>query len=342
LERGFAFEGGVVEIGLAIVRSDCRQTHDFRKRCLVLNRRTCYGDSATVYLFARHEVRMRPMLSRAARIAAVLCSLLVVSAQSAAASSSGYNDFGCRPSAAHPDPVVLIHGFGGTAEEGFGYLAPYLARAGYCVFASTYGKASPSSPFGGTIAVADSANQIGAFIDQVRTATGAARVDIVGHSEGGFQSLYVPKVLGYSPKVARVVALAPPSHGTSFGGLVDIAYLLNSRQQVAQLLRAFGCPACDDLITGGGAVKQLTNGPIAQAGVAYTIIASRTDLLVTPHETSFVREPGVDNAFVQDTCPLDPVGHIGLALDSGVAQMITNALDPAHAVRVACTFGPPV
>ena len=29
--------------------------------------------------------------------------------------------------------------------------------------------------------------------------TGAAKVDLVGHSEGAFQSLYVPKVAGYAP-----------------------------------------------------------------------------------------------------------------------------------------------
>ncbi len=52
-------------------------------------------------------------------------------------------------------------------------------------------------------------------------------------------------------------------------------------------------------------------------------------------------EPGVTNEYVQDFCPLDPVGHIRLAFDPDVAQLITNALDPAHASAVVCSVGPP-
>jgi hypothetical protein len=50
----------------------------------------------------------------------------------------------------------------------------------------------------------------------------------------------------------------------------------------------------------------------------------------------------VKNEFVQDTCPLDPVGHVGLAFDPTVAQLVANALDPSHASRVLCGFGPPL
>ena len=89
-------------------------------------------------------------------------------------------------------------------------------------------------------------------------------------------------------------------------------------------------------------MQQLTAGPIAQPGVKYTVIASQFDALVTPHETSFIREPGVKNEFVQDSCPLDPVGHVGLAFDPSVAQLVANALDPAHAQSVICGFGPPL
>ncbi|HWD84095.1 MAG TPA: hypothetical protein VG497_34570 [Kribbella sp.] len=109
-----------------------------------------------------------------------------------------------------------------------------------------------------------------------------------------------------------------------------------------QVLQQFGCPACDELIVGGSAVQRLTTGPIAQPGVKYTVIASRFDTLVTPHETSFIREPGVTNEYVQDSCPYDPVGHVGLAFDPTVAQLVANALDPTHATRIACAAGPPL
>ncbi len=264
------------------------------------------------------------------------------SAAAASAPSSGFDDFSCKPSAAHPSPVVLLHGLGGNGPGNFSFLGPYLATQGYCTFTFTYGQATPAIPVGGTIAIADSAKQIAAFIDQVLATTGASKVDIVGHSEGAFQSLYVPKILGYAGKVDRVVAMAPPTHGTTFVGLVSVGDFLGLRPLVDQVLNTFGCQACDQLITGGSAVATLDSGPIAQAGVGYTIIASQADALVVPHETSFVREEGVVNEFVQDTCPLDPVGHIGLAFDLGVAGLVANGLDPAHPKPVICSGGPPL
>ncbi|GAB3933014.1 alpha/beta fold hydrolase [Kribbella albertanoniae] len=256
--------------------------------------------------------------------------------------TSGFDNWSCKPSAAHPNPLVLLHGLGGNGPGNYSYLGPYLAGKGYCAFTLTYGQASPLLPVGGTIPIAESAAQIEAFVQRVRTATGAAKVDLVGHSEGAFQSIYGPKILGYAGQVGKVVALAPPTHGTTFGGLVTVADYLGLRPVVDQVLRQFGCPACDELIVGGTAVEQVTAGPIAQSGVKYTVIASRFDPLVVPHETSFIREAGVTNQFVQDTCPLDPVGHVGLAFDPTVAQLVANALDPAHAKRVVCFFGPPV
>ncbi|HWE89172.1 MAG TPA: alpha/beta fold hydrolase [Pseudonocardiaceae bacterium] len=287
---------------------------------------------------------LRSTFVKVAVIVLAVGGLLVGSVQvagAATAPSTGFNDWSCRPSATHPDPVVALHGLGGNGPGNYAFLGPSLASAGYCVFAPTYGQPVSSIPVGGLVSIADSASQVTAFIDQVLSTTGAAKVDIVGHSEGGFLSLYVPKVSGYAGKVDRVVALAPPTHGTNFANLVTLADLLGVHPVVDQLLNTFGCQACSELITGGSAVATLTNGPIAQPGVSYTIIASQADELVTPHQTSFVAEPGVHNAFVQDTCPLDPVGHIGLAFDGGVADMVRNALDPANAKPVNCGLGLP-
>ncbi|NUR94622.1 MAG: alpha/beta fold hydrolase [Kribbellaceae bacterium] len=278
----------------------------------------------------------------AAVVAALLLAGSVATTTASAATSSGFDDWTCKPSAAHPEPLVLLHGLGGNGPGNYSYLGPFLAAKGYCAFTLTYGQADPAIPVGGTIAIARSAAEIEAFVQRVRATTGAAKVDIVGHSEGGFQSLYGPKVRGYADAVGKVVALAPPTHGTTFGGLVSVGDYLGLGPLVDQVLKQYGCPACDELIVGGPAVQQLTAGPIAQPGVRYTVIASRFDTLVTPHETSLIREPGVTNEYVQDTCPLDPVGHVGLAFDPTVAQLVANALDPTHATTVACAFGPPL
>lgn len=278
----------------------------------------------------------------AAGVAAALAFALLVPSGTAEAAPGGVNNPDCR-SSAHPNPVVVLHGLGATYYEDLNFLQSDLARRGYCTFSATYG-AYPGFPFvGGLRPIADSATEIAGFVGQVLTWTGASKVDIVGHSEGGFQSLYVTKTQGIANRVGRVVAIAPPTHGTTFGGLYTLAYLFGSvsRELIGQVLQTFGCPACDELGVGGSAVATLTAGPIAQPGVRYSIITSRYDEMVTPTETSFVREPGVRNMYVQDTCPFDPVGHIGEAYDLNVWNLVANELDPANARPFFCVVGSP-
>lgn len=235
----------------------------------------------------------------------------------------------CSPSAAHPYPVVLVHGLNGNQYNGWANVGPSLANQGYCVYSLNYGN-------GGTVAVATSSQQIAAFINQVLSTTGATKVDLVGHSEGGFQVEYVTKMIpGMAAKVSAVVALAPPSHGTTLWGLSALIQAVGLNSTVAS-----GCAACADLLAGSSAVQALDNGPIAQPGVAYTTIISKYDEAITPYTSAAINEPGVTNIVVQDICPTDPVGHTGLAYDSGPLSMIENALDPAHTVPVVCRIGP--
>lgn len=284
---------------------------------------------------------IRRLAAVGAATALTLAATFALSASAQAATSGGNNDPSCRPSAAHPYPVVFLHGLGATYYEDLNYLQANVAAQGYCTFSATYG-AYPGFPYvGGLRPVADSAAQIKSFIERVLAETGAAKVDIVGHSEGGFQSLYVTKTQGIAGQVDKVVAIAPPSHGTSFGGLYGLATAFGQTALVQQALRTFGCPACADLVDGGSAVTTLDTGPIAQPGVSYTIITSRYDELVTPTATAFVNEPGVVNEYVQDTCPFDPVGHIGEAYDLNVWHLVENALDPAHAHSFICLAGSP-
>jgi pimeloyl-ACP methyl ester carboxylesterase len=246
----------------------------------------------------------------------------------------------CRPSADHPRPVVMLHGLGGNAESNWFYMAPALREAGYCVYALTYGQAVPEIAIGGLRPIAESAEQIVDYVKEVRRVTGADKVDIVGHSQGGLQALYITKVLGLSRHVGRVVAIAPPTHGTTVSGLIDFATLAGLRDYVDDVLRAYGCFACIDALPGSDLLDELADGPIAQRHVDYTIVVSRYDVVVTPPPSSFVNEPGVHNIEIQSICPADPVGHVGLAFDPGVLDIVRNALDPAHAQAVQCGVGP--
>ena len=278
---------------------------------------------------------------------AVICAAVLLSTASTllaaapARAAGGVNDAACRPSADHPDPVVFLHGLGANKDEDLNVLQADVAAQGYCTYSLTYGAGAYGPFVGGVGDIARSATQIKAFIEDVLAQTGAAKVDLVGHSEGGFQTLYVTKTQGISDRIGKVVAIAPPTHGTSFAGLYRLGMTLGADELAGQVLTTFGCVACAQLVTDGSAVRTLTSGPIAQPGVTYTIIQSRYDELVTPTETSFVREPGVTNTYVQDVCPNDPVGHIGEAYDTNVWHLVENALDPAGAAPFACSVGSP-
>lgn len=145
--------------------------------------------------------------------------------------------------------------------------------------------------------------------------------------------------------IDKIVAIAPPTHGTTFGGLYDLAYILGnaSRTLVGEVLDLFGCAACNDLGPGGAAVTRLNDGKaIVQPGNELTVIASRSDELVTPTDTAFVNEAGVNNIYIQDYCSQDIVGHIGEAYDSNVWSLVLNALTSTPEGDFTCiTSGSP-
>ncbi|MCJ1444191.1 MAG: hypothetical protein MMC23_004692 [Stictis urceolatum] len=254
-----------------------------------------------------------------------------------------HNNYLCR-SAFHPNPIVLLHGLGATYYEDLNYLEAYLQTQGYCTFSLTYG-AYPQFPYvGGLKPIISSSAEIATFIKAVLESTGAKKVDLLGHSEGAFQTLYVPKFTGVSSTVDKIISIAPPVHGTTFAGLYDFSYIGGNltRELVGEILQTVGCAACDDLGPGGAAVARLNDGkPIVQSGNSVTIIASKYDELVTPIATTSVNEPGVRHVFVQDTCPNDPVGHIGEAYDTNVWNLVRNALDGLPDRKFLCSVGSP-
>src|SRR5512133_4370134 len=106
-----------------------------------------------------------------------------------ATSPPGANDFTCKPTAAHPSPVVLVHGTFEGATDNWSTVSPQIKAAGYCVFALEYGNR-------GTGDIAASAGQLQRFVDAVLAATGAQKVSLVGHSQGGMMPRWYIKFLG--------------------------------------------------------------------------------------------------------------------------------------------------
>ncbi|MEV5932616.1 alpha/beta fold hydrolase [Streptomyces sp. NPDC052079] len=255
------------------------------------------------------------------------------SAQAANAPRSGWNDWSCKPSAAHPRPVVLVHGTLGNSVDNWLGLAPYLKHRGYCVFSLDYGQLPGVPFFHGLGPVEKSAEQLDAYVDDVLAATGAAEADIVGHSQGGMMPRYYVKFLGGADEVNALVGIAPSNHGTTLNGLTKLLPFFPG----AEDLLSKTTPALADQIAGSAFLTKLNAGGDTVPGVRYTVIATRYDQVVTPYRSAYLSGPNVRNVLLQDLCPIDLSEHLAIGLFDRIAfHEVANALDPAHAKRTTC------
>jgi triacylglycerol lipase len=250
----------------------------------------------------------------------------------------GTNDWSCEPTAAHPDPVVLVHGTFGNKSTNWQTFGPLLANEGYCVFALTYGT-SPQAPpsfreaFGGLTEIESSAAELKDFVDRVLASTGAAQVDLLGHSQGTLMPGYYAKFLGGAAFIDDYVSLAPLWHGTNPAGLATLNAQGRRYGFPAPQFEFF--PAGSQMLAGSEFIENLRSGGTpAVPGITYTNIVTRFDELVIPYTSGI--EPGMTNIVVQDVCRLDLADHLAIAADPIAAQLVLNALDPAHAERPRC------
>ncbi|MFI0713734.1 esterase/lipase family protein [Streptomyces inhibens] len=250
--------------------------------------------------------------------------------------SSGWNNYSCKPSAAHPRPVVLVHGTLGNSVDNWLGLAPYLVARGYCVFSLDYGQLPGVPFFHGLGAVDASARQLATYVDRVLAATGTHKADLVGHSQGGMMPRVYLKYYGGADKVNALVGLAPDNHGTDLDGLTRLLdHFPGAKEYLGKLT-----PGLTDQIVGSDVLNRLNQGGDTVPGVHYTVIATKYDEVVTPYRSGFLDGPDVRNVLLQDLCPADLAEHLAIGLADRVAFHETaNALDPAHATPTTCAAG---
>lgn len=205
------------------------------------------------------------------------------------------------------NPVIVVGGLSGIATA-YEPLAGRLRLDGYRV--SIY--QLPGLGFGD---IAESARAFSSYVAQVRAATGAAKVDLVAHSEGGLVSRYYLKNLGGTSSVGRYISLGTPQYGT----------------YVANILRflgvgsCLGIIACQQMTIGSTFLANLNAGDDTPGYVRYTTVRTLQDELVQPVNTATLAD-GATNVLIQGYCPLRIVGHLGLVLDGTSYSIIRDAL----------------
>ncbi|MFI7019544.1 alpha/beta fold hydrolase [Streptomyces sp. NPDC050164] len=262
---------------------------------------------------------MPPRLPAVLTAAALAVTTAVLSPASPATADTtdisppGANDWSCKPTAEHPEPVVLVHGTFETMAKNWPTLSPKLKSEGYCVFALNYG-GNAMGP------IAQSAEELKSFVGAVMGATGARKVDLVGHSQGGMMPRYYIKYLGGATQVDDLVGIVPSNHGTE--GVIAPTPELESSENSA-------CPACDEQQAGSEFLTDLNAKDETPAGPYYTVVTTRYDEVVTPYTSAFLdgSDREVTNITLQDRCPLNTIEHDQTPNDPVVHQWVLNALE---------------
>jgi pimeloyl-ACP methyl ester carboxylesterase len=225
----------------------------------------------------------------------------------------GANNPACKPAATHPYPVILVHGTFGDMTVSWNTIAPALEARGYCVWALDYGNR-------GTGDIDRSADQLVAFIAMVRAKTGAAKVSMIGHSQGGMLARYVTVRRGLLGVVDDVVGLAPSSHGTT--------------NPLAGPAGVFGCTACAQQKAGSAFMRKVNQPPPEAPGPAwYTTVTTTHDEVVTPYRSQALAGDHATNVILQDRCPADPFEHVTIVGDPVALQWAINALGSSGAAN---------
>ncbi|MFB8279368.1 esterase/lipase family protein [Nocardia colli] len=252
----------------------------------------------------------------------------------------GANNWNCVPSAAHPRPVVLVHGLSGNGENSWQTFAPLLANEGYCVFALTYGVYPTDrgivAGIGGRAPIDESSSELKQFVDRVRAATSTERVDLLSWSEGTLVSAGYLQFLGGASAVDQSINLAPIWNGTAITDPLDSPLsILGVPGDVYQALDPT-CAACADLRTGSDFINRLQASDVYAPNVHYTNIVTTTDIQVQPYTSGVRPAPNATNIVLQDICPVNRAGHLSVSVDPTVTALALHALDPGTLRQIPC------
>lgn len=223
----------------------------------------------------------------------------------------GANDWDCRPTVKRPTPVVLVHGTFGDRKHLLEQLSRAIKVAGHCVYSLDYGNRA-------TRDIRRSAKELKVYVRRVLRSTGAERVSLVGHSQGGMMPRYFIKRLGGARVVDDLVGIAPSNHGTQ---------AMSSQNPFAPVLPGLFCESCNQQAWGSPFLRRLNRGDETPGRVSYTQITTRYDRVVVPHTSGYLaRGPRTTNVTLQDKCPGVTSEHVLIPTDPVTVQIVLDAL----------------
>lgn len=229
---------------------------------------------------ARHDVGEHPV--RAALVEWAMAALLSVARPIGFLPLPGARSHG-------PRPIIVLHGYA-MNRANFWPLARRLRKAGLGpVFGFEYWT------LGRTAAAA---RQLGWFIDEVRAATGAAEVDVIGHSMGGVVGRYFVSLAGGDGVVKHLITIGSPHSGTEMSKI------------------GIGHPT-RELVLGSALLTRLAAAPPPRH-TKLTVVWSRADALVPG--TRQLAIPGAEVIMYDD------LGHVTLLASRRVAAALIERL----------------
>lgn len=251
-------------------------------------------------------------------------------------------------------PIVLVHG---TAENEkyWDAMKTSLHDAGMKAFTFEYGQTGFQGLVGsigrkvglrgfGDVEVSTQqlANEVATVLDR----TGAGKVDLVGHSQGG---LLIKNFVAQdtSDSVANVVQLAPSTHGTTFNGLADFvgpvgnSVDINGWKPVKDAIYGaagtLAWPSLSQQTVGSRFLEKLNKLPDTKPGVDYLLVSTKDDVVATPYRSQFITAAPGSTAVNIEAHALPGVPRDGVVdhgLNTGdVISAVTNYLKSTQSAQ---------
>lgn len=211
------------------------------------------------------------------------------------------------------DPVVIVGGMlgsGALTQPAYWPLRARLQAHGYDVRIFT-------TPDYGLGPVRANAELLRDYVASVRALTGAQKVDLVTHSQGGIIARDYIKNVGGATSVDSLVMMGTPNHGTALATLAnDYLGCLG------------GISGCSEHDPDGPFLTELNAGDDSIGDVHYTAIATKYEEVVLPYTSIHLdaRDGNITNVTVQDHCPRRFVEHGNYVLDGAVFTGVLTAL----------------